>query len=73
MRRGSMTTFHKDMSIIAALEMHPGARAVFERHGMTCCMCLGASVESIEAGAIMHSADPDEVVGELNQLLQVDR
>jgi len=65
---GSMTAFHKDMSIIAALEAHPGARAVFERYGMSCCMCLGASSESLEAGAIMHSVSVDEVVQELNQL-----
>jgi hybrid cluster-associated redox disulfide protein len=68
-----MTGFEKDMSIIDALERHPGARAVFERHGMTCCLCLGASIESIEAGAIMHSVDPDEVISELNRLLQADR
>ena len=61
------------MSIIDALEIHPGARAVFERHGMTCCLCLGASMESIEAGAIMHAVDPDEVVGELNRLPQAGR
>ena len=65
---GSMTTFHKDMSITAALEAHPGARGVFERHGMSCCLCLGASSESVEAGAIMHSVSVDEVVEELNQL-----
>ena len=66
---GSMTAFHKDMSIIAALEAHPGARAVFERYGMSCCLCLGASSESLEAGSIMHSVSVDEVVEELNQLV----
>lgn len=66
---GSMTTFHKDMSITAALEAHPGARAVFERHGMSCCLCLGANSESVEAGSIMHSVSVDEVVEELNQLV----
>ena len=65
---GSMTTFHKDMSITTALEAHPGARAVFERHGMSCCLCLGASSESVEAGSIMHSVSADEVIDELNQL-----
>jgi hybrid cluster-associated redox disulfide protein len=65
--------FQKDMSIMDALQMHPGARAVLERHGMTCCLCLAAGTESIEAGAIMHSVDPDEVVDELNRLLQADR
>ena len=65
---GSMTTFRKDMPIIAALEAHPGARAVFERYGMSCCLCLGASSETVEAGAIMHSVRVDDVVEELNQL-----
>ena len=64
-----MTTFDRAMPIIAALELDPNARVVFERHGMSCCMCLGASSESIEAGAIMHSVDPDEIVAELNDLL----
>lgn len=64
-----MTTFSKDMSIIAALEVNPKAREVLERYGMTCSLCLGASSESIEAGAIMHGADPDEVVSELNALV----
>ncbi|NLG64415.1 MAG: DUF1858 domain-containing protein [Actinobacteria bacterium] len=64
-----MTTFSKDMSIIAALQLHPRAREVFERHGMACSLCLGASLESIEAGAIMHGVEPDDVVGDLNDLL----
>jgi len=67
-----MTTFHKDMSIIAALENHPGAREVFARHGMSCCLCIGASTETIEAGAIMHSVDPEVVVAELNRLIEGD-
>jgi hybrid cluster-associated redox disulfide protein len=63
-----MTMFTKDMSILQALEQHPRAREVFESHGMTCCLCIGAQLESVEAGAIMHAVDPDEVVGELNAL-----
>lgn len=63
-----MDTFHKDMSILEALGLHPGAHAVFEQYGMTCSLCLGASYESIEAGAIMHSVDPDDVLAALNRL-----
>lgn len=63
-----MDEFRKDMPILEALGRHPGARAVFERYGMTCSLCLGASYESIEAGAIMHSVDPDEVLKALNRL-----
>jgi len=65
---GGVATFHKDMSIIAALGLHSGARAVFEQHGMSCSLCMGASSETIETGAIMHSVDPADVVSELNQL-----
>jgi hybrid cluster-associated redox disulfide protein len=58
----------KEMSILEALESHPQARTVFESHGMTCCLCMGATSESVEAGAIMHQIDPNAVVDELNRL-----
>jgi hybrid cluster-associated redox disulfide protein len=60
--------FTKDMSIFEALAAHPQARAVFESHGMACCLCIGAQSESIEAGSILHQVDPEVVVSELNQL-----
>jgi hybrid cluster-associated redox disulfide protein len=60
--------FSKEMSILDALEQHPSARAIFESRGMACCLCIGATLESIEAGAIMHQVDPDEIVAELNRL-----
>jgi hybrid cluster-associated redox disulfide protein len=63
-----MTRFRKDMSIFEALEEAPGAREVFESHGMACCLCIGAQSETIEAGAILHQVDPDVVVEELNRL-----
>ncbi len=63
-----MARFHKEMSIFEALESEPGARGVFESHGMACCLCIGAQSESIEAGAILHQVDPAVVVEELNRL-----
>jgi hybrid cluster-associated redox disulfide protein len=63
-----MAMFTREMSILDALEQHPAARDVFESHGMACCLCVGASLESVEAGAIMHQVDPDEIVTELNGL-----
>jgi hybrid cluster-associated redox disulfide protein len=63
-----MARFHKDMSIFEALESDPGARGVFESHGMACCLCLGAQSETIEAGAILHQVDPAVVVEELDRL-----
>ncbi len=60
--------FTKDMSIFEALTAEPSARAVFESHGMACCLCIGAQSETIEAGAILHQVDPEVVVAELNGL-----
>jgi len=68
-----MARFTKQMSILEALEADDGARRVFERHGMTCCLCIGAQSESVEAGAIMHQVDPDLVVQELNDLQDPSR
>lgn len=67
-----MARFTREMSIFEALAAHPGAREVFERHGMACSLCIGAQSESIEAGAILHQVDPDEVVAELNRLPEPD-
>ncbi len=39
---------------------------------MSCCLCIGAQSETIEAGAILHQVDPDLVVGELNRLAGED-
>lgn len=63
-----MTRFRKDMSIFEALAADSGARDVFESHGMSCCACLAAQSETIEAGAILHQVEPEVVVAELNRL-----
>ena len=63
-----MTQFSKQMSILDALEAHPGAREVFLRWGMGCSLCIGAQLETVESGAIMHDVDPDAIVAELNGL-----
>jgi len=63
-----MARFHKEMSIFEVLESDPGARGVFESHGMACCLCIGAQSETVEAGAILHQVDPEVVVEELNLL-----
>jgi hybrid cluster-associated redox disulfide protein len=63
-----MPPFNKDMSIFEALASDSRARAVFESHGMACCLCIGAQSESIEAGAILHQVDPEVVVAQLNGL-----
>lgn len=69
---GAMSGFDEHMSILEALARHPGARRVFEAHGMNCSLCLGASIETIEAGAVMHQVDPGQVVAELNALQHLE-
>jgi len=69
----AMSPFDKHMSILDALEADPRARQVFERWGMGCSLCIGAQLESIESGAIMHGVDPDEIVAELDRLEAPDQ
>lgn len=60
--------FTKEMSILSALQAHPQAREVFRKHGMGCLGCMGATEETIEAGAQMHGIDLDALLAELNSL-----
>ncbi len=60
--------FTKEMSIMEALQAHPQAKDVFMRHGLGCIGCMGAMMESIEAGARMHGIDVDALVADLNAL-----
>jgi hybrid cluster-associated redox disulfide protein len=63
-----MSTFTKDMSILDALQADPRAREIFAAHGMGCIGCMGATLESIEAGAKMHGLDTAALLRDLNAL-----
>lgn len=65
--------FTKDMSIIDALNAHPGSREIFMKLGLGCLGCMGATMESIENGAKMHGIDPERIVDELNGLEEEKR
>jgi len=60
--------FTKEMTILEALQTHPRAQEVFIKHGMGCFGCMGATLESIENGALMHGIDADAIVRDLNKL-----
>ena len=64
-----MGSFYKEMSIMEALNKHPGARAIFIKYGFGCLECMGAAIESVESGARMHGVNPDLLITELNELL----
>jgi len=52
-----------------ALELHPKAATVFEKHGMSCATCGGAPAEPIAKAAETYGADPRKIVRELNKLI----
>jgi hybrid cluster-associated redox disulfide protein len=55
----------KDTVIADILREHPECTQVFERHGMPCQTCMGASTGTIAEGAMMHDVDPDVLLAEL--------
>lgn len=56
----------KETPIIEVLEKCPGAAAIFSAHGFDCAMCMGAEMETLEEGAIMHGAELGLLLDELN-------
>lgn len=62
--------FNKKMTILEALQAHPGANEVFVKHGMGCIACMGAVNERIDDGAELHGIDSDLIVKELNSLIE---
>ena len=56
----------KDTTIAEALRRCPSAPDIFNEVGMGCCVCLAASAETIEEGALMHEIDPQPIVDKLN-------
>lgn len=60
--------YHPDMLIHDVLTSHPGATAVFERHGLACGGCIGADIETLRAVAQMHDVDVDRLIAELEAL-----
>ena len=59
----------KDTRIGELLQAYPETSDVFTSHGLGCIVCLGASMETVEEGALMHSLDADTIVKELNRAI----
>ena len=59
----------KDTRIGELLQAYPKAADVFAEHGLGCIACLGASMETIEEGALMHGLDTDAIVEEINKTI----
>jgi hybrid cluster-associated redox disulfide protein len=68
-----MTTFNKDSSRAEVLQNCPGAAEIFSEHGLNCCECMGADVETIGQGALLHGLDIDELLKHLNSACPNDQ
>lgn len=60
----------KQMKIEEAIQKYPETLEVFMRHGFHCLGCAAASLEDIEAGALAHNIDADDLVKELNEAIK---
>jgi len=56
----------KDMSIIEIVQKYPQSIEVFAKYGLGCVGCAAARFENLEAGARVHSIDPEALVNEIN-------
>lgn len=59
----------KDMIIMDVLKIDPETAQFFLNIGMHCLGCPSASMESIEQACMVHGADADKLVNDLNEFL----
>ncbi len=58
----------KDTKISEVIRVCPEASEVFSRYGMGCFMCMAASAETVEEGALMHDISVSDLLAELNSI-----
>lgn len=56
----------KSTSIADVINICPNAVEIFNRYGMGCFACMGASAETVEEGALMHGIDVEDILKDLN-------
>ncbi|NLY56067.1 MAG: DUF1858 domain-containing protein [Firmicutes bacterium] len=61
--------FTEDMTIYQALQVHPQAKEVLMKYGMTCFGCPGALSETIAEAAMVHGQSKDKILEDLNALV----
>ncbi len=59
----------KDMIIMDVLKIDPETAQFFLNIGMHCLGCPSASMESIEQACMVHGADADKLVNDINEFL----
>ena len=60
----------KDMIIMDVLNMDMGTSKFFLEIGMHCLGCPSASGESIEMACMVHGADADKLIADINNYLE---
>lgn len=60
----------KDMIIREVLSLDPGCADFLINIGMHCLGCPSASGESLEMACMVHGADADKLVNDLNEYLK---
>jgi len=60
---------NKDMTIGEVLQLDPKTAEVFMKYGMHCLGCPSASGETVAQAAMVHGADAEKLVKELNEAL----
>lgn len=60
----------KDMLIADLVGKHPEAISVLREAGMHCIGCALAAGETLEAGALAHGIDINELIKRLNQAIE---
>lgn len=60
----------RETRIADLLSKYPQTADVFSGHGLGCFVCLGASMETVEEGALMHNLDADAIIEELNKAIE---
>lgn len=67
--KGSAIMVDKDWIIGAVLDRYPDTAELFLGIGMHCLGCPGARSETIEQACMVHGADCDALVDEINALI----
>ena len=67
-----MAKVTKDMIIVDVLKMNQETAKFFFEIGMHCLGCPSASAESIEEACMVHGADADKLVNDINAFLEAN-
>lgn len=60
----------KDMIIMDVLKLNPETAQFFLNIGMHCLGCPSASMETLEQACIVHGADVEKLVADINAFLE---